>query len=99
VGVGGSPVEVLGPAEGTVALGEAQWPTLPAFPPATIGLQLSGLVASLSLWGASDSTMGSMWQEVGTVSHRVARHPPSWRLGYRLKSQATEVPKRGDLHP
>lgn len=49
--------------------------------PATIGLQLSGLVASLSLWGAGDSAKGSMWQEVGTVSHGVALYPPSRRLG------------------
>ena len=26
-------------------------------------------VASLSLWGAGDSAMASMWQEVGTVTH------------------------------
>lgn len=42
---------------------------MPAPPPATMGLQFSALVASLSLWGASDSAMGSMWQEVGTVTH------------------------------
>lgn len=46
----------------------------------TLRLQLSGSVASLSLWGAGDSATGSMWQEVGTVTHRVAQHPPcgSW---------------------
>lgn len=46
----------------------------------TLRLQLSGSVASLSLWGTGDSATGSMWQEVGTVTHRVAQHPPfgSW---------------------
>lgn len=41
----------------------------PTHTPATIKLQLSGLVASLSLWGAGDSATASMWQEVGTVTH------------------------------
>lgn len=49
--------------------------------PATIGLQLSSLAASLSLWGAGESAMGSMWQEVGTMTHGVGLHPPFWRLG------------------
>lgn len=63
-----------GSAGGTSAVGQgSSVTTVPAPPartaPATIGLQLSGLVASLPLWGASDSAMASMWQEVGTVTH------------------------------
>lgn len=50
---------------------------------ATNRLQLSGLVASLSLWGASDSATGSMWQEVGAVTHAWLRTPPpgGWGSG------------------
>lgn len=57
---------------------QGTWGQLSA--PATLRLQLSGSAASLSLWGAGDSATGSMWQEVGTVTHRVAQHPPfgSW---------------------
>lgn len=64
----------------------------------TLRLQLSGSVASLSLWGAGDSATGSMWQEVGTVTHRVAQHPPcgSWDV-YGQRPQ--EDPEKADFAP
>lgn len=76
------------------------WPRSASTPtPATVGLQLSGLVASLSLWGAGDSAEGSMWQEVGTVTHGVAVHPPSWRPGCNRGPRPETAPKEGGLAP
>lgn len=54
--------------------------------------QPSSLVVRLSLWGAGDSATGSMWQEVGTMTHKVAGHPPSQGLGEQLRSRPEGAP-------
>lgn len=94
MGVSGYPLGAPGPTRNMVALGRgARHTTGPASPHATPSLQSSSSMASLSLWGAGDSATGSMWQEVGTVSHRVGQHPPfgSWDI-YGQRPQATEGP-------
>lgn len=93
MGVSGYPLGAPGPTRNMVVLSWGARHIGPVSPHTTLppGSRVPALWLVFPFGGAGDSATGSMWQEVGTVSHGVAQYPPfGSRDIYGQRPQATE---------